>query len=124
MVQPLSKGSVDVCRELSLMNQDRHAGVLHRRPPASISFEFGLTEWTATVAELAIGRNARSVEGAWRARGTDGTRMAEPGSIRAAWRQLFSSHLIEVSPDDEEDILKLAVDWCLTGGYWVGPVMA
>src|SRR3546814_8499659 len=71
MVQPLSKGSVDVCRELSLMNQDRHAGVLHRRPPASISFEFGLTEWTATVAELAIGRNARSIEGAWRASGTD-----------------------------------------------------
>src|SRR3546814_5946242 len=78
MVQPLSKGSVDVCRELSLMNQDRHAGVLHRRPPASISFEFGLTEWTATVAELAIGRNARSVEGAWRASGTDVKRMAAP----------------------------------------------
>src|SRR3546814_10374647 len=72
------------------MNQDRHAGVLHRRPPASISFEFGLTEWTATVAELAIGRNARSVAGAWRASGTDVTRMAEPVSIKAAWRPLFS----------------------------------
>src|SRR3546814_18795891 len=111
MVQPLSKGSVDVCRELSLMNQDRHAGVLHRRPPASISFEFGLTEWTATVAELAIGRNARSVEGAWRASGTDVTRMAEPVSIKAAWRTLFSSHIIEVSQDDEDAIRILAVDW-------------
>src|SRR3546814_17238283 len=102
MVQPLSKGSVDVCRELSLMNQDRHAGVLHRRPPASISFEFGLTEWTATVAELAIGRNARSVEGAWPTSGPDVTRLAEPVSIKAARRHMFSSQIIQQSEERRE----------------------
>src|SRR3546814_14166971 len=98
------------------MNQDRHAGVLHRRPPASISFEFGLTEWTATVAELAIGRNARSVEGAWRASGTDVTTMADPVSIKAAWRPLFSSHIIDVRQTSEE--LRVGQEWGSTLSIW------
>src|SRR3546814_16142480 len=103
------------------MNQDRHAGVLHRRPPASISFEFGLTEWTATVAELAIGRNVRSVEGAWRASGTDVTRMAEPVSNKAAWRSLFSSHTIAVSQVHTAAIRIFTFDSGVPGPPFVGP---
>src|SRR3546814_11638359 len=101
MVQPLSHGRVDVCRELSLMNQDRHAGLLHRRPPASISFEFGLTEWTATVAALAIGRNASRVAGAWRVSGHAVTQTAEPVSLQAACCHLHSSHIIECNEGNE-----------------------
>src|SRR3546814_5284272 len=90
-------------------------------PLAFMSCECCLTAWTATVAEHAIGRNARSVEGAWRASGTDVTRMAEPVSIKAAWRPLFSSHIIEVSQDDEDAIRILAVDCGLSGSHCVGP---